>query len=70
MGNEHFKAMSMTDKEKMLKSVQELPDDATYEDGMEKLFFLSKIERGLEQADQGKTLTNNIVRERLHKWLK
>jgi predicted transcriptional regulator len=32
---------------------------------MERLYFLSKIERGLEQADTGKTLSHEEVRRRL-----
>lgn len=59
----------MTIKEKMLKAVNELPDDASVEDAMEKLLVLAKIERGLVQADQGETLTHLAVKEKLGKWL-
>ena len=60
----------MTIKEKMLKTVQELPDDASFEDAMESLFLLAKIERGIEQADQGKTISHQAVKDRMAKWLK
>jgi predicted transcriptional regulator len=60
----------MTVKEKMLKTVQELPDDASFEDAMERLFLLAKIERGIGQADQGETVPHQAVRDRMAKWLK
>ena len=55
----------MTTKEKMLRAVNELPDDASVEDAMEKLLVLAKIDRGIEQADAGKTITQQAVRERM-----
>ncbi|MCX6339340.1 MAG: hypothetical protein NTX71_05415 [Candidatus Aureabacteria bacterium] len=60
----------MTKKEKMIQAMQGLPDDASVEDAMERLLFLSKIERGLQQADAGKTLSHAQVKERMAKWLK
>lgn len=57
-------------KEKMLKAVKGLPEDASIEDAMERLLFLAKIERGLEQADSGRTLSHGEVGERMSKWLK
>jgi len=60
----------MTVKEKMLKTVSDLPDDASFEDAMERLLFLSKIEKGRQQADDGQTVPHMAVRERMTKWLK
>jgi predicted transcriptional regulator len=37
---------------------------------MERILFLAKVERGIEQADVGKTLTHDKVRKRMAKWLK
>jgi len=60
----------MTIKEKMIKAVQALPDDASVEDAMERLLFLAKIEKGLQQADAGKTVSHEQVKEKMAKWLK
>ena len=60
----------MTTKEKVLDAVQALPDDASIEDAMERLFFLAKIEKGLQQADAGQTISHTQVKERMAKWLK
>ncbi len=61
---------SMTTKEKAVQAVQALPDDATLEDAMERLFLLAKIERGLQQADAGELIPHEKVKERMAKWLK
>jgi len=60
----------MTTKEKIVQAVEALPSDATIEDAMERLLFLAKVERGLRQADEGKTISHEDVQERMAKWLK
>lgn len=60
----------MTVKEKVIHAVQDLPDDASMEDAMERLFFLSKVEKGVQQADSSQTLSHAHVREKMAKWLK
>ena len=60
----------MTIKEKMLHAVEDLPEDATYEDAMERLLFLAKVERGLQQADAGSTVSHTEVRDKMAKWLR
>ena len=54
----------------MVHAVQELSDDATIEDAMERLLFPAKIERGIAQADAGQTIAHAQVKERMAKWLK
>lgn len=45
-------------KERLLDAVRDLPDDASVEDAMERLYFLAKIEEGLRQADAGETVSH------------
>ena len=54
-----------TTKQRVLEAVEALPADATIEDAMERLYFLAKIQRGLEQAGAGETLTHEQAKERL-----
>lgn len=58
---------TQTVKQRVLEAVEALPADATIEDAMESLYFLAKIQRGLEQADAGDTLTHDEAKERLLK---
>jgi predicted transcriptional regulator len=60
----------VTTKQKVLQAVQGLPDDATFEDAMQRLLFLAKIDRGLQQADAGQTIPHAQVKEQMAKWLK
>ena len=60
----------MTTKEKVLQAVNNLPDDASIEDAMDRLLFLAKIQRGLQQVDTGQTIPQSEVKGRMAKWLK
>ncbi len=52
-------------KKKILKVVEQLPDDATIEDAIERLYFLAKVEKGLEEADAGLTVPHDEAKKRL-----
>ncbi len=60
----------MSTKEQMLKLIQELPDNATVEDAMERLYLLHKVERGISQADAGQKVSQEEARRRMARWLK
>lgn len=53
----------------MVEAVSTLPADAQIEDAMEKLLFLAKIEKGLEQANDGQTIPHDEVKQRVSRWL-
>ena len=57
-------------KKRIIKLVQDLPEDATVEDAMDQLYLLLKIERGMAQADSGKKISQEEARRRLARWLK
>jgi len=44
--------------------VRELPEDATIEDAIERLYFLTKVERGLRRAEAGQTVSKEEVQRR------
>jgi len=59
----------MTTKEQMLQAIRELPDEATVEDAMERLYLLYKVERGIAQADAGQKVPQEEARARMARWL-
>ena len=59
----------MTTKEQMLQAIRALPDDATVEDAMERLYVLSKVKRGIAQADTGQKVSQEEARIRMARWL-
>jgi predicted transcriptional regulator len=54
-------------KQKVIEAIENLPPDATVEDAMERLYFLAKVQRGLEQADAGDTIPHDEAKKRLLK---
>ena len=51
-------------KQKMVETVEHLPDSATVEDAIERLYFLAKVERGLEQSAAGDTIAHEDIKKR------
>ena len=59
----------MTAKEQILQTMNRLPADASIEDAMAELFLLYKVQRGVDQADQGKTVSQEEAKKRMARWL-
>ena len=60
----------MLTKEKVLKTITEMPDNFTVDDLLDRLVLLHKIENGIAQSDAGETVSVEEAREALNKWLK
>ena len=56
--------MTQSTKQKVLELVEQLPSDASIDDVMERLYFLAKVERGLEQLATGQTIPHDEVKRR------
>ena len=54
--------MPVTAKQLLREAVERLPDDATVEDAMDRLYFLSKVARGLDAADRGDVVPHEEAR--------
>jgi len=52
-------------KARVLDAVRDLPEDATVEDAMERLYFLSKVAEGERQAEAGQTITQEEAKRRV-----
>jgi predicted transcriptional regulator len=57
-------------KQSAIEVIENLPDDSSYEDIMEMLFFLQKVELGLKDIKDGKVISHEDVKKRLGRWLK
>lgn len=55
-----------SDIENALKT---LPNETSIEEAMERLYLLSKIEKGIHQADKGQLISHKEVEKRLKKWV-
>ena len=54
-------------KSEIIRAIEDLPDDATVEDAMEQLYFLAKIERGLERSESEETISHAEIKARFLK---
>jgi predicted transcriptional regulator len=59
----------MTTKEIAIKTIQGLPDDASWADIEDRIRFLAALEKGLEEIKAGKTIPHEEVKESLKTWL-
>ena len=59
--------MTQSTKQKVLELVEQLPSDASIDDVMERLYFLAKVERGLEQLATGRAIPHDEVKRRYQK---
>lgn len=61
--------MAISTKRTALRVIERMPDDASLEDIMYELYFRQRIDRGLRELDEGKTVSHEEVKRGLVKWL-
>ncbi len=59
----------MTTKEIALKTIHELPADASWEDVQERINFIVGVHKGLRELDEGKGIPHDKVKEEFAEWL-
>jgi len=59
----------MTTKEIAIKSIQELPENATWGDIQERINFVAGVRKGLRELDEGKGIPHDRIREEFAKWV-
>lgn len=60
----------MTDKEKVKEVVDAQPDDATYDEIVRELAFERMVDRGLKDARENRTISNEEMGRRIATWHK
>ncbi len=61
--------MATSTKQAALRMIERMPDDASLEDIMYELYFRKRVDRGLRELDEGKTVSHEEVKRSLVKWL-
>ena len=59
----------MTSKEIAIKTIEQLPEDATWEDTQERINFIAGVRKGLRELDAGKGVAHDRVKEEFAEWL-
>ena len=58
-----------TAKEEVRKILDKIPDDASYEDIQYHIYVREKIERGLQDIEEGRVFSQEEVEQRMSRWL-
>ena len=58
----------MLTKNTVKQSIAKLPDSFTIDELIEQLIFVEKIEEGIKQSDEGKTVSNDDMKSIIEKW--
>lgn len=56
-----------TTKDRIIAALRDLPQEATFEDAIERIVFLAKVEEGLAELDAGKGVPHDQVKRRFTK---
>jgi predicted transcriptional regulator len=59
----------MTSKEIAIKTIERLPENASWEDIQERINFIAAIRKGLRELDEGKGISHDKVRQEFAEWL-
>lgn len=57
-----------TPKDLMIQTIQELPDDSSYEEILRELAFARMIERGLAHSAAGRVISHEEMGHRIASW--
>lgn len=60
----------MITKERLIQTINDLPDKFSFDDLLDRIILLQKIEIGLEQSQTGQTNTTVQAKNKLNIWLK
>jgi predicted transcriptional regulator len=58
----------MVSKSEFMKALEELPDEATIQDAMDRLYVLYKVEQGLDDIEAGRVVTDEELNARVKQW--
>ncbi len=59
----------MLNREKVIQTIKQLPDNFPLDELIERIILLDKIETGLQQSSRGQVTPDENIDEKLPKWL-
>lgn len=60
----------MLTKSNVIKTINRLPDKFSINELVDKMILLDKIEKGIKDADNGKTISDEELDKKMEEWLK
>jgi len=59
----------MNIKKTAIEAIQDLPEEATWEDIQERINFVAAVRKGLRELDEGKGIDHDRIKRELSEWL-
>ncbi len=60
----------MLSKSNVIKTITKFPDHFSVDDLVDKMILLDKIEKGMQQADNNQTISDEELDKKIEEWLK
>lgn len=57
-----------SDKDRILKILNDQPDDSSYDEILRELAFAQMVEKGLADSDAGRTISHEELGHRIRTW--
>ena len=61
--------MMLTAKQEVIELLKDLPDTSTLEEIQYHLYVRQKVQRGIQDVEEGRTYTQEEVEKRMEKWV-
>jgi len=58
----------MLTKEKLNRTIKNLPDSFTIDELIDQIIFMEKVEEGFQQSEKGHVISNEDVKAMIDKW--
>jgi predicted transcriptional regulator len=60
----------MITKTQLINTLNQLPENMTIDQVIDHLIFVEKVQKGLEDSENGRVFTHDEAKQKLGKWLK
>ena len=60
----------MLNKEKVKAQIEDLPNEFSIDDLVERLILVEKVEKGILQSEQGEVISDAELEKEMQKWFK
>ncbi len=58
----------MITKEKLKSHIEHFPDEMTIDELIDRLVFIDKLEKRIQESDQGKSISDDELKAEMSKW--
>ena len=58
----------MTTKQQAIHAIEELPEDATWEDIQDRIHFIAGVRKAIRELDEGKCIPHDQIKQEIAAW--